>query len=135
MVPRIKYMHFDRDPMNYVFFIHNFETCLEKDNSDSATRLQLLIQRCSGKVKDAFESCVNFPVGQGHITAKNTLKENFWKPHIIAKAHIKKLKSLPPFKKPDAPSLLECARNLQRAHRTLSGMRPDYESELSHVVI
>ena len=47
--PRIKYMHFDGDPMNYVSFIHNFETCLEKDNPDSATRLQLLIQHCSGE--------------------------------------------------------------------------------------
>ena len=47
--PRIKYMHFDGDPINYVSFIHNFETCLEKDNPDSATRLQLLIQHCSGE--------------------------------------------------------------------------------------
>ena len=80
----------------YVSFIHNFETCLEKDNPDSATRLQLLIQHCSGKAKEAIESCVNLPAGQGYRTAKNTLKENFGKPHIIAKAHIKKLKSLPP---------------------------------------
>ena len=28
--PRIKYMHFDGDPMNYVSFFHNFRTCLEK---------------------------------------------------------------------------------------------------------
>ena len=94
--PRIKYMHFDGDPMNYVSFIHNFETCLEKDNPDSATRLQFLIQHCSGKAKEAIESCVNLPVGRGYVTAKNTLKENFGKPHIIAKAHIKKWESLPP---------------------------------------
>ena len=37
--PRIKYMHFDGDLVNYITFIHNFETCLEKDNPDSATRL------------------------------------------------------------------------------------------------
>ena len=131
--PRIKYMHFDGDPMNYVSFIHKFETCLEKDNPDSATRLQLLIQHCSGKAKEAIESCVNLPVGRGYITAKNTLKENFGKPHIIAKAHIKKLESLPPLKQADGPSLLEYARNLEIAHRTLSSMGPEYESELSHV--
>ena len=114
--PRIKCMHFDGDPMNYVSFIHNFETCLEKDNPDSATRLQLLIQHCSGKAKEAIESCVNLPVGRGYITAKNTLKENFGKPHIIAKAHIKQLESLPPLKQADGPSLLEYARNLEIAH-------------------
>ena len=130
-IPRIKYMHFDGDPMNYVSFIHNFETCLEKDNPDSATRLQLLIQHCSGKAKDAIESCVNLPAGQGNRTAKNTLKENFGKPQTIAKAHTKK--SLPPLKQADGPSLLEYARNLEIAHRTLSSMGPEYESELSHV--
>ena len=120
--PRIKYMHFDGDPMNYVSFIHNFETCLEKDNLDSATRLQLLIQHCSGKAKEAIESCVNLPVGRGYTTVKNTLKENFGKPHIITKAHTKKLESLSPLKQADGPSLLEYARNLEIAHRTFSSM-------------
>jgi hypothetical protein len=32
--PKIKYMHFDGDPVNYISFMHNFETCLEKDNPD-----------------------------------------------------------------------------------------------------
>ena len=131
--PRIKYLHFDGDPMNYVSFMHNFETCLEKDNPDGATRLQLLIQHCTGKAKEAIESCVNLPAEQGYMTAKNTLKENFGKPHIIAKAHIKKLVGLPPLKQADGPTLLEYARNLEIAHRTLSSMGPEYESELSHV--
>ena len=54
--PRIKYLHFDRDPMNYVSFMHNFETCLKKDNPDGATRLQLLIQHCTGKAAEAIKS-------------------------------------------------------------------------------
>jgi nucleotidyltransferase/DNA polymerase involved in DNA repair len=32
--PKIKYMHFDGDPVNYISFMHNFDTCLEKDNPD-----------------------------------------------------------------------------------------------------
>ena len=131
--PRIKYMSFDGDPMNYVSFIHNFETCLEKDNPDSATRLQLLIQHCNGKAREAIESCVNLPAEKGYVTAKNTLKENFGKPHIIAKAHIKKLENLPALKRADGPSLLEFARNLEIANRTLTSMGPEYESDLSHV--
>ena len=114
--PRIKYLHFDGDPMNYVSFMHNFETCLEKDNPDGATRLQLLIQHCTGKAKEAIVSCLNLPAEQGYMTAKNTLKENFGKPHIIAKANIRKLESLPPLKQADGPNLLEYARNLEIAH-------------------
>jgi hypothetical protein len=131
--PRIKYMSFDGDPMNYVSFIHNFETCLEKDNPDNATRLQLLIQHCNGKAREAIESCVNLPAEQGYVAAKSTLKENFGKPHIIAKAHVKKLENLPALKQADGPSLLEFARNLEVANRTLTSMGPEYESELSHV--
>ena len=94
----------------------------DSSTEDSATRLQLLIQHCSRKAKEAIESCVILPVGKGYITAKNTMKENFGKPHIIAKAHIKKLESLLPLKQADGPSLLEYARNLEIAHRTFSSM-------------
>ena len=38
--PRIEYMRFDGDPIKYVSFMHNFETCLEKDNPDNS-RAQL----------------------------------------------------------------------------------------------
>ena len=48
--------------MKYVSFMHNFETCLEKDNPDNSRRLQLLIQHCYGKAREAIESCVNLPV-------------------------------------------------------------------------
>ena len=61
------------------------------------------------------------------------MQENFGKPHIIAKAHIKKLENLPVLKQVDEASLLDFARNLKIAYRTLSSMGPEYESELSHV--
>ena len=59
--PKIKYVHFDGEPVNYISFMHNFETCLEKDNPDNSRRLQLLIQHCTGKAREAVESCVNLP--------------------------------------------------------------------------
>jgi hypothetical protein len=30
-------MSFDGDAINYASFMHNFETCLEKDNPDNST--------------------------------------------------------------------------------------------------
>ena len=91
--PKIKYMHFDGEPVNYISFMHNFETCLDKDNPDNSRRLQLLIQHCTGKAREAVESCVNLPEEYGYQAAKETLRENFGKPHIIAQAYIKSWKT------------------------------------------
>ena len=118
--------------MKYVSLMHNFETCLERDNPDNSRRLQLLIQHCYGKAREAIESCVNLPVEEGYYVAKNTLRENFGKPHIIAKAHIKKLENLPLLKQAEGQSLLEFARHLEVAERTLTGMGPEYVSDLNH---
>jgi len=59
--PKVEYHRFDGDPLKYVTFMHNFETYLEKDNPDEARRLQLLIQHCTGKGREAIESCANLP--------------------------------------------------------------------------
>ena len=53
-------------------------------------------------------------------------------PHIIAKAHINKLENLPPLKQADGTSLLEFARHLDVAQRTLTGMGPEYVCDLNH---
>ena len=75
---------------------------------------------------------MNLPVEEGYYVAKNTLRENFGKPHIIAKAHIKKLENLPPLKQADGQSLLEFVTHLEVAERTLTGMGPEYVSDLNH---
>lgn len=132
-MPKVEYMRFDGDPIKYVSFIHNFETCLEKENLDNSKRLQLLIQHCFGKARDAIESCVNLPVDEGYLVAKSTLRENFGLPHIIAKAHIRKLENLRPLRQADGTSLLEFSRHLEVASRTLSGMGSEYVSDLNHM--
>ena len=69
---------------------------------------------------------------EGYYVAKNALHENFGLPHIIAKAHIKKLENLRPLKQADGTNLLEFVRNLEVANRTLSSMGSEYISDLSH---
>ncbi|KAK6168654.1 hypothetical protein SNE40_019846 [Patella caerulea] len=131
--PRMEYLHFDGNPLRYVSFMHNFETCLESQNSDDSTKLQLLIQHCHGRAREAIESCVNLPVEEGYLSAKKTLKENFGKAHIIAKAHLDKLEKFPVIKRADGPSLLDFAQHLEVTYRSLYGMGMDYLSELNHV--
>ena len=45
--PKVEYMHFDGDHVNYISFMHNFEACPE--STDNSGNLQLLIQHCRGK--------------------------------------------------------------------------------------
>ena len=118
--PKVEYHRFDGDPLKYVTFMHNFETYLEKDNPDEARRLQLLIQHCTGKAKEAIESCANLP-NDGYRVARQTLRENFGKPHVIAEARVKKLLGLPCLKNVDGPALLEFSRHVDTADRTLTG--------------
>ncbi len=94
-MPKIEYLHFNGDPLKYGTFMHNFENCLERDNPDDSRKLQLLIQHCTGKAREANESCVNLPFENGYRVAKETIHEHFGKPHVIAMAHIKKLIDLP----------------------------------------
>ena len=128
--PKVEYMHFDGNPVNYTSFLHNFESCLE--STDNSRNLQLLIQHCTGKAREAIQSCVNLPVAEGYLTAKITLKDNFGLPHVIAKAHIKKLQDLTPLKNGGGQTLLEFSRQLEIADRTLQGMGTEYVSELNH---
>ena len=116
----------------YVTFIHNFETFLEKENLDNSRRLQLLIQHCKGKAREDIESCTNLPESEGYRVAKETLRENFGKPNVIAEAHIKTLVDLPKLKV-DGPSLMAFGRKLDIANRTLAGMGADYVADLNHM--
>lgn len=130
--PKVEYLRFDGDPLKYATFMHTFETYLEKDNPDDSRRLQLLIQHCTGKAREAIESCANLPA-DGYQVAKQTLRENFGKPYVIAEAHVKKLFNLPCLNNVDGPSLLEFSKHLDTADRTLTGMGAEYVSDLNHM--
>ena len=85
--PKVEYHRFDGDPLKSVTFMHKFETYLEKDNPDESRRLQLLIQHCTRKAREATESCANLS-DDGYRVAKQTLRENLGKPHVIAEAQV-----------------------------------------------
>ena len=106
---------------------------MERDNPDDSRKLQLLIQHCDGKVREAIESCINLPSKDGYRVAKETLQENFGKLYVIAMAHIKRQTDLPSIKSADGPSLLEFSRHLNTAGRTLRGMGASYACDLGHM--
>ena len=116
-MPKIEYLHFNGDPLKYGTFMHNFEVCLERDNPDDSRKLQLLIQHCNGKAREAIESCINLPSKDGYRVAKETLRET----------------DLASLKSADGPSLLEFSRHLNTAERTLKGMGASYACDLDHM--
>ena len=107
-----------------------------EDDADNPRKLQFLIQHCTGKARDAIQSCVNLPVSEGYESAKKVCKvfldENFGLPHVITKAHVKKLENLPPLKVSTGLTVSECARHLEMAERTLRGMGLEFVSDLNH---
>ena len=125
-------MHFDGNPIKFISFMHNFETCLETNNDNNGSRLRLLIQHCNGKARELLKS-VQICGLKKDIVRQRKLRQNFGKPHIIARAHITKLVELPNLKKVDRSSLLEFARHLDSTNRTLKGMGPEYVTDLNHI--
>jgi len=74
-------------------------------------RLTRLLAQCVGKARDAIKSCVNLPVGQRYNAAWKTLLKNFGQPHMVAGAHMRKLKEYN-LKRVDATDLMDFARRL-----------------------
>ena len=84
-----------------------------------------------GKAKDAIKSCVNLPVGQRYSEAWKTLSKNFGQPHMVADAHMKRLRDYN-LRRVDASSLMEFARRLEDTKRVLTSMGPLYVSRLNN---
>ena len=81
-------------------------------------------------MKDAIKSCVNLSVGQRYSEAWKTLSKNFGQPHMVADAHMKRLRDYS-LRRVDAPSLMEFARRLEDTKRMLTSMGPPYVSRLN----
>ena len=80
--------------------------------TDDSQRLTRLLAQCVGKAKDAIKSCVNLPVGQRYEEDWKTLTKNFGQPHMVADAHLRKLRELN-IRRGDAASLMDFARRLE----------------------
>ena len=105
-------MKFGGDPSEYGEFVVNFRDHIESQVSDDSQRLTRLLAQCVGRAKDAIKSCVNLPVGQRYSEAWKTLSKNFGQPHMVADAHMKRLRDYN-LRRVDAPSLMEFARRLE----------------------
>ena len=130
-LPKIELMKFGGDPSEYGEFVVNFRDHIESQVSDDSQRLTCLLAQCVGRAKDAIKSCVNLPVGQRYSEAWKTLSKNFGQPHMVADAHMKKLRDYN-LRRVDASSLMDFARRLEDTKRVLTSMGPLYVSRLNN---
>lgn len=132
-LPKIELIKFGGDPSEYAEFTANFRDHIESQVKDDSQRLTRLLAQCVGKAKEAIRSCVNLPVGQRYREARETLSNNFGQPHMVAEAHMKRLREIN-LRRGDAPSLMDFARKLEDAKRVLTSMGPHYASRLDNEV-
>ena len=55
-LPKTEILTFDGNPLNYHLFMKTIENSVEKFTEDGVIRLQLLIQHCTGKAREAIKS-------------------------------------------------------------------------------
>ncbi|XP_068696902.1 uncharacterized protein [Montipora foliosa] len=69
-LPKTEIVTFDGNPLNYHLFMKTIENSVEKFTEDGDIRLQLLIQHCTGKAREAIKSCGMLNGMQGYEKAK-----------------------------------------------------------------
>ena len=111
-------MSFDGDPLKYFLFMRSFENSVEKD-TDEKSRLQLLIQYCSGKAKKVIESCVLLEPDEGYEEAKKLLAERFGDKFKVTNSWIRKVSDGPVIKARDREALQDLADDLKNCEITL----------------
>lgn len=130
-LPKTEIGTFESNPLNYHLFMKTIENSVEKFTEDGVIRLQLLIQHCAGKAREAIKSCGMLNGMQGYEKAKELLKKRFGEKYLVSKAWIDKLSYGPPIRLNDSEALNDLADYLENCEITLkvSGRLDQVNSE------
>ncbi|XP_033102416.1 uncharacterized protein LOC117105400 [Anneissia japonica] len=117
-MPKPEIISFDGNPFEYWNFTNAFDVNIARRATDDRARLTYLIQFCTGKAKSSIENCAS----QGYAQAKLILKEQFGQPHLIARAHLKKVLNRPQIRPNDGPGMWDLGRDMRRCQTVLEQM-------------
>ena len=120
--PKVEFLKFNSDPMQYPKFIRTFETNVEGIVREPNRRLLLLIQYCEGEAKRMIEYCLLLDSNVGYKRAKETLERNYGRKNVIARAYIERLQKGAQIKLHDTNSLMQLARELEECNLTLKSL-------------
>ena len=107
---------FDGNPLEYNFFIKNFEEVVEKKIADPRGRLTRLMKFTSGEAKELIKGCIHRESSDGYSFAKQLLAKRFGDRNRILAEYRKQLKEWKPLKLGDGAAyrkyysfLLKCS--------------------------
>ncbi|KAK3746513.1 hypothetical protein QZH41_005378 [Actinostola sp. cb2023] len=107
----------------------NFEINVESKEEHDSDRLSYLIQFCKGKAKEAIEHCIIMPPEEGYKRAKDILRKNFGRTHIVSKAFLDKVVKGPPIRIAESEKLAQLSRDMESC--MLGSSQLDMESNLN----
>ncbi|KAK3735268.1 hypothetical protein QZH41_001047 [Actinostola sp. cb2023] len=128
-MPKRGYMTFEGDPVMFPLFMKNFEINVESKEEHDSDRLSYLIQFCKGKAKEAIEHCIIMPPEEGYKRAKDILRKNFGRTHIVSKAFLDKVVKGPPIRIAESEKLAQLSRDMESC--MLGSSQLDMESNLN----
>lgn len=133
-LPKIELIAFDGDILKYHTFIRAFDSSVGKDSIDDATKLNRLIQYCTGEVREAIETC-NFleDPSEGYRLARQVLHDRFGDEIRIALAWMDKVVEGPEIQQNDGIGLRTLADRMNNCLRTLQAvhMSQELDNQLS----
>ena len=118
-MPQSEYMSFNGEPRDFPLFMKNFEVNVESKESNDADRLSYLIQYCKGTARQAIEHCVIMEPEEGYKRAKDILRKNFRRNHIVTQAFLDKVIGGPPIKVNESEKLSQLARDMETCYLVL----------------
>ncbi|KAK3734270.1 hypothetical protein QZH41_008857, partial [Actinostola sp. cb2023] len=113
----------------FPLFMKNFEINVESKEDHDSDRLSYLIQFCKGKAKEAIEHCIIMPPEEGYKRAKDILRNNFGRTHIVSKAFLDKVVKGPPIRIAESEKLAQLSRDMESC--MLGSSQLDMESNLN----
>ena len=100
--PEVEIDRFDGDPLEFLYFINNFQQAVETKIRDERGRLRRLLKFLSGEPKELIKSCVYLPSDRCYTTAKGLLEKNYGNPHQILSAFRNQSREWPKLKPNDS---------------------------------
>lgn len=75
--PKIESMNFDGDPLKYWPFVRAFTNAVDSKSDDDGSKLNSLMQYCTGKAKSLLQGCLVKEPTEGYKLAWELLREHF----------------------------------------------------------
>lgn len=126
-LPKTELIHYDGNPLTYYPFLRSFENTVGNKSSDDSTKLNTLLQYCTGPVEKLLQCCLVKEPSEGYRLAMRLLKDRFGDKDRIAQTWISKILDRP---KVSTGGLLDFVDDLRCGSETLKSL--GYLNELEN---